>query len=230
LNSQVIAADVASGPQKRIGRVLGVLILLHLIGGLMLPYILIGTATSPAGAMIDQAAANAAALRTAVALFLAAAALVLAIALSAWPVVRPRGEPLAIVFLALAVANLPLQLVESASVMTILSLSDQLQTAGGDAALRAAGAAAVVARRWAHFTHLLTVVLWMFVLYLILWRTRLVPRALAGLGMIATVMQIAGVPVQAFFGRGLITEMAMPLGPIHLALALWLMVKGIPRV
>lgn len=217
-------------PEKHVGRWLGVLLLLHLIGGLMLPYILIGTATSPAGAVVDEAHAHATALRTAVALFLAAAALVLAIALSAWPVVRPRGERLAIVFLALAVANLPLQLVESASVMTILSLSDQLQVAGHEAALRAAGAAAVVARRWAHFTHLLTIVSWMFVLYLILWRTRLVPRVIAGLGMIATVMQIAGVPVRAFLGLGLIMEMAMPLGPIHLVLALWLMVKGIPRV
>ena len=213
--------------QKRVGRVLGLLLLLHLIGGLMLPYILIGTATSPAGAVIDQAHAHAAALRTAVALFIAASALVLAIALAVWPFVRPRGERLAGVFLALAVANLPLQLVESGSVMTILSLSDQLHASGGDAVLRAAGATAVVARRWAHFTHLLTVVTWMFVLYLLLWRTRLVPRVLAGLGMAATLLQIAGVPVRAFLGLDLIMEMAMPLGPIHLALALWLIAVGL---
>jgi hypothetical protein len=86
-----------------------------------------------------------------------------------------------------------------------------------------------LARRWAHFTQLLTVVGWLFLLYLILWRSALAPRLIAAAGMATTLLQIAGVPARAILGYGMIPEMAMPLAPVHLALALWLIVKGFGR-
>jgi hypothetical protein len=66
----------------------------------------------------------------------------------------------------------------------------------------------------------------LFILYLTFWRTALVPRLLAALGMAATLVQIAAAPARAILGFGIITELAMPLGPVHVALALWLIVKG----
>ncbi|HSK10128.1 MAG TPA: DUF4386 family protein, partial [Vicinamibacterales bacterium] len=67
------------------------------------------------------------------------------------------------------------------------------------------------------------------VLYALLWRTALVPRLLAILGMVATLLQIAGVPLRGILGYGVVPEMAMPLAPIHVALAFWLIVKGLPE-
>jgi hypothetical protein len=93
--------------------------------------------------------------------------------------------------------------------------------------LQVVGTAAGSARRWAHYTQLLTVVSWLFLLYLTLWRTSLVPRAIALAGMAATVLQIAGVPARMMLGYAPIMQMAMPLAPVHLTLAVWLIVKGL---
>ena len=213
--------------QKRIGRTVGVLLLLHLFGGLVLPYVLLGTATAPPDVVAGAAAGRAANMRAAVVLLVLSAGVVLSIAVIAWPVLRQSSERLALAFLSLAIANLPLQLFESGTVLTILSLSERAAASGTDAAtLQAAGVAAAFARRWAHFTHLLTVVSWLFVLYLTLWRTALVPRLLAALGMVTTLLQIGAVPTRAMLGLGPVMELAMPLAPVHLALALWLIGKG----
>jgi len=215
-------------PETRVGRLLGILLLVHLLGGLILPYVLLGTATSPSASVLETAAAHAVNVRTAVVLFLLAAGLVLTIAIVAWPLFRQHDERLALALVALAAANLPLQLVESGTVLTILSLSGGFPTGAGDAGiLQAAAAAASFARRWAHYTHLLTVVSWLFVLYLALWRAALVPRLLAALGMATTVLQIVGVPARAILGFGAIMELAMPLAPVHMMLSLWLIVKGL---
>jgi hypothetical protein len=214
--------------ETRVGRLLGILLLIHLAVGLMLPYILLGTATSSPAAVLESAATHEGTVRAAVVLFLLAAGLVVTIAVAAWPVFRQYDERLALAFAVLAAANLPLQLVESGTVLTILSLSGQVSAGAGDpGALQAVGAAAVFARRWAHFTHLLTVVGWLFVLYLTLWRTALVPRLLAALGMATTLLQVFGVPMRAILGLGVIGEMAMPLAPVHIMLSLWLIVKGL---
>jgi hypothetical protein len=214
-------------PQERAGHVVGVLLLLHLIGGLILPYVLLDAAIGPPS-VLASVAAHGANLRAAVSLFLLGAALVLAIAIALWPVFRAYSEGLATAFLALAVANVSLQLVESGTLLTILSLSQQLASAnpGDTALLQAVGAAAATARRWAHYTQLLTVVSWLFLLYLILWRSALVPRPIAAAGIVTTLLQITGVPGRAILGYAPIMQLAMPLAPVHVTLALWLALKG----
>jgi hypothetical protein len=67
---------------------------------------------------------------------------------------------------------------------------------------------------------------WLFTLFLVLWRSRLVPRSLAGLGLLATVLQVTGVPLWALLGLDVVTPLAMPLAPIYVAVAAWLLVKG----
>jgi hypothetical protein len=213
-------------PEKRVGRVVGLLLLLHFVAALVVPYILLDRAL--AQPFLVNAGSHAALVRTAVILFMLGAALVLAVAIAAWPVFRVHTERLGIAFMAIAVANASLQLVESGTLLTMLSLSEQFATrAAADATvLQAAGAAAQTARRSAHYTQLLTVVTWLFVLYLILWRTALVPRLVAAAGILTTLLQIAGVPARAILGYGPVMAMAMPLAPVHLVSALWLIVKG----
>lgn len=218
---------IADVPDKHAGRLIGALLLLHLGCGLILPYVLLNPVLAPPG-FLAQAAAQSASLRTAVTLFIVAAALVVAVAVAAWPLFRAHGERLATAFLAVAIANLALQLVESGAVLTMLSLSQQVSAAGADAGpLQAVGAALGSARRWAHYTQLLTVVSWLFLLYLNLWRAALVPRLLAAAGMVTTLLQIAGVPARVMLGYPPIMELAMPLAPVHLTLAIWLILKGL---
>ena len=82
--------------------------------------------------------------------------------------------------------------------------------------------------KWVHYTHLLIMVSWMFMLFVALWRSALVPRVLAALGMVTCLLQITGITLPQFipYPSPYPTVMGMPLGFVYLALSVWLMGKG----
>jgi hypothetical protein len=212
---------------KQVGRITGVLLLVHLVGGLMLPYILLQPAMADPG-FLERAAAHAVRMRAAVLLLFMSGAITVAVAITALPALRRFGDRPALLLVVLGAVNLALHCVENATLLSMLSLSQEYaQRGGADAALFGGlGAVAGSARRWAHFTHLFVVGSWIFTLFAVLGRAKLVPRPLAGLGMLAAVLQVAGVPLRAFLGLGVVTSMAIPLAPVYAGAAAWLMWKG----
>jgi hypothetical protein len=123
-----------------------------------------------------------------------------------------------------------LDFVHGGTVMSMLSLSLQYVNEGAAADHRlyqVVGAAVASARRWAHYTQLFAIIAgWLFVFYSSLFRFNLIPRALAVVGLIGIALQLTGVTIRMFMGYSVIGEMAIPMGPIQLAIALWLIVKG----
>ncbi len=212
---------------KSVGRITGSLLLLHLVAGLMLPYILMQPAMASPG-FLENAADNVVRIRTAVLLLFMSGAITVAVALTTLPVFRRYGDRLAALLVVLSAVNLTLHAVENGALLSMLSLSQKHAESGVADASLFRGLAAVVgsARRWAHFTHLLVVGSWLFTLFALLWRSKQVPRLLAGLGMLATVLQVTGVPLRAILGMEIVTPMAMPLAPVYVAVAAWLMFKG----
>jgi hypothetical protein len=213
--------------ERTVGRALGVLLLAHLAAGLMVPYILLRPVVMPPG-FLTNAAGSAAQIRAAVLLMFVGSAVAVGIAIAALPVFRRYSQAMALWLAVLAAVNFALQAVDSGAVLSMLSMSQEYAVAGAaDAALyQAAGAAVGSIRRWAHYTHLLVLGSWIFVLHGLLYRFELVPRVLAGIGLVATVSQITGVTLRVILGYPGVGPMAMPLGVTYLALALWLMVKG----
>jgi hypothetical protein len=69
---------------------------------------------------------------------------------------------------------------------------------------------------------------WIFVLYVMLYRSALIPRVLAIVGLITAMLQITGITLPQFLGYPSVMPFAtgMPLGVSYLALILWLMFKG----
>lgn len=212
---------------KSVGRVTGSLLLLHLAGGLILPYILMQPAVAVPG-FLEHAAASAGRIRSAVLLLLMGGAITIAVALVALPVLRRYAERGAVLLVVLGGVNLALHAVECGTLLSMLSLSQNYVERGGadGSSFTALGAAVGAARRWAHFIHLLAVGSWIFSLYAVLWRTRLIPRLIAVLGMLTTVLQVTGVPLRALLGMDVVTTMAIPLAPVYGGTALWLMFRG----
>ena len=212
---------------KRVGRITGILLLVHLAGGLILPYILLQPAMAAPG-FLENAAANAVRIRAAVILLFMSGAITVAVALTALPVFRRYGDRLAVLLVVLGAVDLALHAVENGTLLSMVSLSQAYATSGAADGSLFHGLAAVVgsARRWAHMTQLLVGGSWIFTLLALLWRSSLVPRPLAGLGMLGTVLQMTGVPLLAILGLGVVTEMAMPLAPVYVSVAAWLMFKG----
>ncbi len=81
-------------------------------------------------------------------------------------------------------------------------------------------------RNWAHVIHLLTVGGLLLAMYGALYRLRLVPRLLAGFGMLAALSQMIAV-AKPLFGGWVIFPMLAPLGLANLALIVWLLWKGL---
>jgi uncharacterized protein DUF4386 len=84
------------------------------------------------------------------------------------------------------------------------------------------------ARNWAHFMGRVVDGVVIFVFYAALYRSALVPRAIAGFGLIAAVAMVTGVGMP-FVGRDVVFPLLAPLGLSQLILAVWLVAKGFRR-
>jgi hypothetical protein len=212
------------------GRIIGMLLLVHLATGLIVPYMLLQPLTKLPAAFLDTAAGMSSLVRLNVFLLFVGGAISVGISIAALPAVRERNYRLGFWLLALAVVNFTLQIVENGHWLSMLSVSQAYAEAGAvDAGLfQPLGIVVRSAWKWAHYSHILVVVGWIFTLYCLLFRCALVPRALAAIGMVASVLQVTGITLPVFAGyRMPFPELfGMPLGLANLILAVWLMAKG----
>ena len=213
------------------GRVIGLLLVVHLVIGLILPYVLLAPVSRPAGAFLEQAAGMATTVRLSVLMLLVGSAASLGIASAGWPIFRQRQETLAIWLLALAAISFALQLIENAHWLTLLSLSQAYATAGaGEASqFQVLGLAAHAAFRWAHYSHILVAVGWLLALYAVLYRGAFVPPALALAGAIGALLHFVGIILPAFGGYRMPYQdlFGVPLAVVTVATGFWLMAKGL---
>lgn len=211
----------------RASRILGALILAQMVGGYLVNFVLTAPLFGAPGFLVN-AAAHPRRLGLSVLVGLALGAVSVAIAITAFPVFRQHSQALALWLVALAVASLALAAVENMNVMSMLSLSQAYAKAGAAAheqfqALRVVVAAA---RNWAHFVGLIVGGGTLFVLYAVLYRFALISRALAAFGLVAVLLQLTAVAMP-LFGHDVVFPMLAPLGVSQLALALWLLTKGL---
>lgn len=203
---------------------------MHLATGLIVPYVFLLPLTTPPAGFLETAAAMSDQVRLNVLLLFVGGAVSVGISVAAWPAVRERSYRLGLWLLALAVVNFTLQIVENGHWLSMLSVSQAYVEAGAaDAGLfQPLGIVVRSAFKWAHYSHLLVVVGWLFTLYYLLFRCAMVPRALAAIGMVACVLHFTGITLPVFAGyRMPFPEVfGMPLGLANLVLAVWLMAKG----
>jgi len=211
---------------KSVGRIIGILLLLQLAAGLMLPFILISPLVQGAPGFLTAAAENSFQIRAAVFIAFAGAALTISLAIAMLPVFRRYSLAAAVWFLAVCIVSGTLDLVHSATVMSMLSLSQQYTSNGGGAEYQAVGFAVAAARRWAHAVQLVAIGGWIFVFYSSLLRFALIPRALAALGVVGIALQFTGVTLMMLTGYSVIGMLAIPMLPIQIIVAVWLIVKG----
>ena len=211
---------------SRVGRVIGVLILMQMIGGMIVNFALEAPLFGAPGFLVN-AAPHSRQIGLAAVLGLVTEALWLGIAIMAFTAVYQRTQSLALWFVALAGVIVAVAVVENVGVMSMVSLSEAY--AKGSAVereqLQAVRVVVASARNWAHFMARIIDGAGIFVFYAVLYRCTLVPRALAGFGLIAAVLMITavGMPI---FGHDVVFPMLAPMGVSQLVVALWLIAKG----
>jgi hypothetical protein len=213
--------------EKSAGRTVGVLLLLHLAAGLIVPFILLHPLVSPPG-FLASAATIPNQVRAAVMLLFVGSALTIGASCAALRTFRQYSSAAAYWLLALAIASFALQAADNAHLLSMLSLSQAYAEAGSSSTQLFQTVEVVLGalRKWSHYSFLLVVGCWIFLLYSFLYRFRVVPRVLAAFGLLGAVGQIAGVTLRGLWGYPPETRLAMPLAPAYAALAVWLIVKG----
>jgi len=209
-------------------RWLAALLITQLVVSPVANFALPGGAFDGAGGFLVNAAPHARSVGLAALLSLVLAVVSAAIAVVLWPVVRPRSERLALSLAILAAAGIALAGIENAQLMSLVSLSQAYVAASSpDEALYQALRGVVGSyRNWAHVIQLLATGGLLFATYGTLYRLRLVPRLLAGFGMLAALSQMIAV-AKPLFGGWVIFPMLAPLGLANLALIAWLLWKGL---
>jgi len=213
---------------KAAGRIIGVIVLLQSVGSGLVNFVLMAPVFAAPG-FLENAAGHPQRVGLSALLGLATGMLWLGIAITAFQVFRQRSHAMALWFVALAVISASLIAVENINVMSMLSLSEAYGKANiADRNLfQALRGVVASARNWTHYMSLIVAGSTLVVLYGVLFRFALVPRALAAFGLAAAALMIIAVAMP-LFGHDIVFPLIMPLGLSQLMLALWLIAKGLP--
>lgn len=211
---------------KSTGQIVGVLLLVQL-AGLIVPFVLLLPLTTGPQNYLANAVGSSFQIKLAVFLLFANCALTIGITIAAFRVFRQYSEAMALWLLAASVIMFLLQAVDNVHVLSMLSLSQQYAQVGGpDELFQTLAAVVGSTRRWAHLTELLVLDCWIFLLYSVLYRFAVVPRALAAFGLITVLLHFTGIPLRGLLGYGLVARMAVSIALSHITLAIWLLAKG----
>jgi len=210
---------------KEVGRVMGLALLVQVL--LAPPVYFVWMRPVTAASFLANAAGSASQIRAALLLAFALGAMTLTIAIAALPIFRRHSERLAFAYLALSTVSLATLAMETLATRNLLLLSEEYAKAGAPRELlQMLGGMARTTWLSVHCTNLVVAHSTVFVLNLILLRFALVPRALAGFGVAASLLSTSAVAMP-LLGYGFSFRLIMPTALSALALIIWLLAKGL---
>lgn len=212
---------------SRTGRFIGVALILLMTASAFINFSLEGPLFGAPGFLL-KAWPHSQQIGFGAALGLLAEGLWLAMAVAMFPIVSRRSQRMAVWLVAFAAVVLAAAVAESASVMSMVSLSQKYAAASTADREQLQVIRVVVsgARNWVHYLARALDGGMIFAFFLALYRFALVPRILAaaGIGAAALMIVIIG---RTLFGYEVIFPLLAPVGLVQLALSIWLIVKGL---
>jgi hypothetical protein len=176
---------------------------------------------------LAEAATSADQIKVATFLLLANCALALGIALVAAQEFRRYNSTMALLLLGVSGVMFTLQAIDNAHIMSMVALSRHSSEGGGSGeAFQAIAATTLEARRWVHYTVLLAIDLWILLFYSILYRFSLVPRPIAGFGILTVLLHFGAITLPLFLGFPAVMALGVTMAVSHLVVAAWLLAKG----
>lgn len=155
------------------------------------------------------------------------------IAIGLYPALRGYNRALALGSVAARVVEGVFVLIGTLALLALLSVSQESGTAGpaAEPSFRPVGDALLAVRDWAHgFLGLLALCIGAFLYYLVLYRSRLIPRWLSGWGLVGVALMVVSTVMaglaQDFGFTTVNTVLNIPIGLQEMVLAVWLIVKG----
>jgi|SRR5687768_973019 len=207
------------------GRIVGILLFLQLAA---LGVGFVSAVPLTTSGFLENALGVSFQIRAAVLALFVSSAITVGIAVAGFPVFRELSYRMALSFVAVSIIWFAVQSVDNVHMMSMLSLSQHYAQNGAanSELFEALGTVVRSTRAWSHNTELLIIDGWFFLLYALLFRFSLIPRALAGFGMLMAAIHTTGISLPMFIGyeRMLVLAYSLPLGQV--AVGTWLVVKG----
>ena len=205
----------------------------RLIGGLFLAgFAVYGTGSVLVSSVVDGPdfvagiGARQTALLVGAFLLVATAAVDIGKAVLFFPVLERHGKRTAVAYLATMIFEMALMTVGALAVLMLVPLADQADRGGlGAGTAQALGSLAVDANQTAYQIGQLALAFGALFLAALLFRTRLVPRWLAALGLIGYATHMVGAAAE-IFGVPIGLVLLIPGAIFELALPAWLLTKG----
>lgn len=212
--------------ENNLGRLIGLMMLLSMAAAIVGFFVVLPPAFEEPGYLVS-AAAHSGRVRAGAMLVLLPAALMLCIVLAGWPVWYRHGERMPLALLALAAAVLAMTIVEQGMLLGMLSLSQAHAAAAApqQAMFHAAQVLAGGARYWVHYLALFFSGVASLTLYALLFRSRLLPRALPAFGMAAVALHLVAILLHVA-GQLFNFTLVAPAGLSQLATGCCLLVLG----
>lgn len=212
--------------KSRAGLFVGVLIILQMVGSGLVNLVMEAPLFVEPGFLVN-AASHSQQIGLAALIGLISAVVWLGIAVTVFPVFFQYSQRMTLWLLALVIVVAAIGVVENIGVLSMLSVSEAYAKAGNVEReyLQAVQIVVSSPRNWSHFIVRIFAGSTNLVFYAVLFRFSLIPRIIAGFGVLAAILMIT-VLTLTLFGYDVIFPLLAPMGLSNLAAALWLMAKG----
>ncbi|MGY8915458.1 MAG: DUF4386 domain-containing protein, partial [Flavobacteriales bacterium] len=144
------------------------------------------------------------------------------------PIFKRYSANLAYMYLAFCILYFAAIAIDNISVLSLLELSKEYVKDGGpnSESFKIMGAVLYGKHWWSHYFTLLMSCFPVFVLYYTLFVSKLIPRIVSVLGIIAVILMFTE-ELLSMFGLSISMNMLLPMGLIQLFLPIWLIFKGL---
>jgi hypothetical protein len=211
---------------KQIGRITGVLLLIIFALGVTFFQVLQGPSLFADDFLTSTSLHSSEIILSVLFMFLSGGIDII-IAILILPIINRQSQRLGYLYIAFCIVNFISLSIDNTSVLSMLEVSrEYVNGENADLAfLKTMGTVAFQNHWWTHHLSLLLSCLPTFVLFYIMYFTRLVPRAISLFGILAVALMFAEM-LLTLFGKGLGMNMLLPIALAQLIFPIWLLVKG----
>ncbi|MGK0316367.1 MAG: hypothetical protein ACI86M_002601 [Saprospiraceae bacterium] len=211
---------------KKTGRLVGVLFLLIFVTGIIVYQILQGPVLFSDDYLTSTSASSN---KIIISILLLSLSGITSIIISTilFPIFKKSSITLALLYFAFSIVGFIAIAIDNISVLSMLELSQEYtgnETDNSDI-LSTFGSVFYEKHWWTHYLSLLSSCLPVFILYYTLYVSKLIPKIISIVGVIAVILMFIEI-LFSIFGNSIGMNMLLPIGLIQLILPLWLIFKG----
>jgi len=200
-------------------RVVGILGFMQLTG-LIAPFVLLLPLVTVSQDGFNNVALAGSQIRSAVTHLYLNGAITVGISVLVFGLTRRYNSSLGVLLIVVGAIVFIIQVIDNIQILTLLDLSERLQTGGTTAtSSELVVATALSSRKFAHHSELIAIDVWMFVYYSTLWRFGLIPRSIGAIAFFGAISHSVGMTLPLWFGYQTFPFLGVTMALGHVAVA-----------